>query len=119
MRRVMTTNAFIFMWDIYGIESVIPITQYEEWDKENTWRALNNEELQRNPINNIIQSLLLRARFNPQRNYEIYAVDCSSDLDEDFWWEEWRKNPQGCADIVRTRGQKIFSDRSSLPQVIS
>jgi hypothetical protein len=115
----MTTNAFIFSWNSYGIESIIPISQYEEMDKENVWRLLNNEPSVRNPINDIIRSLLLRARMNPQRNYEVYAIDCESSLDEEFWNEQWDTNPQGCADIIREKGLKLWSDRRTSNHVIS
>ena len=108
----MTINAFIFMWDCYGIESIIPITQYEHWDKENTIRMLKGERATRNPLDNIVRSLTIRARYNSQRNYEIYAVDCDSSMDEKFWQEQWEKNPQFTADLIRERGHAIYSDRA-------
>ena len=107
----MTTNAYIFAWDQTGIESIIPITQYEEWDKQNTWNILNDLPVERNPLNSIIQSLILRARYNSQRHYEIYTVDCAFPIDEAEWREIWQENPQGTADLIRERGQKIYSDR--------
>ena len=107
----MTKNAFIFSWDHLGIESIIPITQYETVDRENTMRILRDQQVVRNPLNSIIQSLLLRARVNPQRHYEIYAVDCDPSLDEDFWKKQWATDPQGTADLIRERGHKLYSDR--------
>lgn len=109
----MTTNAYIFAWDMYGIESIIPITQYEEWDKRNTWNALVDTPLERNPLTSIVQSLLLRARYNPQRHYEIYSVDCGAEMDEEFWRQQWEEYPQETAKLIRERGQKIYSDRAS------
>jgi hypothetical protein len=116
----MTANAYIFAWDQTGIESIIPITQYEEWDKQNTWNILNDQPVERNPLNSIIQSLILRARYNSQRHYEIYTVDCAFPIDEAEWREIWQENPQGTADLIRERGQKIYSDREDRQsQVIS
>lgn len=108
----MTTNAYIFAWDQTGIESIIPITQYEEWDKKNTWNALINQPTERNPLTSIVQSLVLRARYNPQRHYEIYAIDCDFDIDEKEWRKIWEENPQGTADLIRSRGEKLYSDRA-------
>lgn len=107
----MTTNAFIFSWDQYGIESIVPITEYEDHDKQNLMRMLKDEKPKRNPLNNIVQHLMFRARFNPQRHYEIYAVDCHPDLDEKFWIKQWKEYPQETAEIIRDRGHKLYSDR--------
>ena len=109
----MTTNAFIFAWDQHGIESIIPITKYEDQDKQNLVRLLKEEATQRNPLDSIIRNLVVRARVNSQRHYEIYAVDCYLDLDEAFWKEEWKNHPQETAELIRKRGQRIYSDRAS------
>lgn len=114
----MTTNAYVFMWDMYGVESIIPISQYEDWDKKNTWNILNDQPVERNPINSIIQSLLLRARYNTQRHYEIYAIDCSAEMDEAFWRAQWEEYPQATADLIRERGHKLYSDRASKKGVV-
>jgi hypothetical protein len=109
----MTSNAFLFMWDCYGIESIIPITQYEQIDRENTLRVLAEKPQVSNPLGSIIHSLVIRATVNVERNYEIYAVDCEDpSMDEEFWWKQWKEQPQNCADVLRDRGHKIFSNRS-------
>ena len=109
---MLTQNAFIFSWDMYGIESIIPISQYEQVDKENLIRILKDEKPVRNPINSIIQSLILRARFNSQRHYEIYAIDCDPSLDLAFWQAQWNEHPQETAEIIREKGHRLFSDRA-------
>jgi hypothetical protein len=116
----MTTNAYIFAWDQKGIDSIIPISQYEEWDKKNTWNVLTDQPTERNPLNSIIQSLVLRAIYNSQRHYEIYSIDCAFPIDEKEWREIWQENPQGTADLIRERGVKLYSDREDRKsQVIS
>jgi len=114
----MTTNAFIFSWDCDGVEAIIPITQYEDMDKRNLINLLAERKKEHNPINNIIFNLMMRARFNPQRNYEIYTIDCSKDLDEEFWRAKWEAEPQFCADLIREKGLKIYSDRATKERVI-
>jgi hypothetical protein len=108
----MTTNAFIFSWDQLGIESIVPITQYEDWDKVQLMEVLKGNKLAKNPIGGIIGMLTMRARFNTHRHYEIYAIDCDAELDEQFWKERWEDNPQWCADLVRKKGYKIYCDRA-------
>lgn len=104
----MTTNAFIFMWDNTGIEAIVPISQYEEWDQRNCWNVLTDAPIERNPLTSILQSLLIRARANSHRRYEIYTVDCELELDKIFWQNEWDNHPQSCADLIRERGNKLF-----------
>lgn len=107
----MTTNAFIFSWDQLGIEGIVPITQYENWDKVQLMEVLKGHRQETNPLNQIINTLTLRARFNSQRHYEIYAIDCDAELDQVFWQQRWQADPQWCADLVRRKGHKIHSDR--------
>jgi len=104
-------NVFIFSWDHLGIESIIPVAEYEQMEKDNIFKLLKGQKVERNPLNSIIQSLLLRAKFNTQRHYEIYAVDCDSSLDKEFWREQWQQFPQETADLIRERGHKLYSDR--------
>ena len=113
----MTTNAYIFSWDMLGIESIIPITQYENVEKENLLRLISGKDAERNPLTSIVQGLLLRARFNPQRCYEIYAVDCDASLDETFWRDQWENYPQETADLIREKGHKLYSDRLNISKV--
>jgi hypothetical protein len=115
----MTTNAFIFSWDHLGIEAIVPITQYEHHDKQNLIRILSEKPTERNPLDSIVRNMLLRARVNPQRYYEIYAVDCVKEMDEVFWREQWKDYPQETADLIRERGHKLYSDRATKKPVIT
>jgi hypothetical protein len=115
----MTKNAYIFSWDQEGIEAIVPITEYEHHDKQNLIRMLSEKPVERNPLNRIVQMLLLRARFNPQRSYEIYAVDCVEDMDEKFWRQQWEEYPQETAELIRERGHKLYSDRKTKKAVIT
>lgn len=110
---MVTQNAFIFSWDMYGIESIVPITQYEQDGANNLLRMLKNEPTVRSPLDGIMQKLLMRARVNSHRSYEIYSIDCDASLDEEFWKHQWDNHAQITADLIRERGQKLFSNRSS------
>lgn len=114
----MTTNAFLFSWDMQGIEAIIPISQYEHHDANRLIRILSEKSADSpNPLNGILGMLMLRARANSHRHYEIYAIDCAEDMDEEFWRKMWEDHPQATADLIREKGVKIFSDRLS-PGVI-
>lgn len=109
----MTSNAFLFSWNMHGIESIVPITQYEFFEENNLIKILSEKEAEkRNPLNSIIQQLLLRARFNTQRQYEVYAIDCPEEMDEVFWYKQWDDFPQETAETIRERGHRLYSDRT-------
>jgi hypothetical protein len=112
-----TKNAFIFSWDNLGIESIIPISQYEHVEQQNLIRILSEKPTIKNPLNGVVRSLLLRAQFNPQRHYEIYAIDCTEDMDEEFWRDQWQEYPQATAELIRERGHKLYCDRVNKKQV--
>lgn len=100
------SNKFLMMWDIYGIECLFDLSR---WERETIWAKLREEKLPDAPNLNL---MILRAKFNMQRKYEIYIISCEKSLDFDFWKEQWETNPQFTADLVREKGQEIYSDYS-------
>jgi hypothetical protein len=113
----MTTNAYLVYWCEEGLESVIPITEYEHWDQENTFRVLNDQETLTNPLNRMIQSMLLRARVNSQRHYELYAVDCEDSIAAEDIVQMFETSPQTAADTFRRLGHKLYGDRANTDRV--
>ena len=73
------------------------------------WSALKGEK----PTVRIpgIDLLILRARANPQRNYEIYTVQVEPDVSLKDIQAMFKDSPQDIVDLVRARGHKIYSDR--------
>jgi len=101
----MTANAFLLMWNQHGLEAVKGITEYEQLDKDNVILILKGEKAEPNPLNSLLRSWTLRSRFNPQRNYEVWAIDCSdTSVTEQDWFDWFDSNPQHCADLVRSKG---------------
>ncbi len=109
----MTTNAYLVYWCEEGLESVVPITEYEHWDAENTFRVLNDQDPLTNPLTRIIQTMILRAQLNTQRHYELYAVDCEADITGEYIAQMFEDNPQVAADLFRDRGHKLYADRAN------
>lgn len=108
----MTTNAYLVYWCNEGLEGVVPITEYEQIDVENTFRILKDQDAIRNPVYSIIQSMVLRGRVNSQRHYELYAIDCSENISKEDLEAMFESDPQSAADLIRNRGLKLFSDRA-------
>jgi len=106
----MDANLFLLSWDCNGLESVINVTDYE---KETSWALLQNQDP---PVrlSSMVNHLMLRARANPQRNYEIYTMNVVDGITDDDIRSMFDADPQGSADLVRDRGNKIFSDRADV-----
>ena len=118
-KRDMTTNAYLFMWNAHGIESIVPITQYEDQHKLDMWNILKDGTRKKNPLDEIIMGMKLRAQFNTVRSYEIYAMDCDEGITKEDLFDFWNISPQAAADLTREKGVRIFSDRNKTrPQLI-
>jgi len=106
----VTVNAFLMSWDCTGVEAIIPITQYEDWETTCAFEVLQGKSTKPNPLNSTLNAILMRARFNAQRFYEVYAVDCDPGITEQDWRDMWEASPQMCADMIRKRGVKLFGE---------
>jgi hypothetical protein len=64
-------------------------------------------------INQLINTLLLRARMNPQRSYEIYSICTDPSFTEQTLIDLFKDDPASTAELIRSRGIKIYSDYNS------
>jgi hypothetical protein len=104
-----------------GLETVIDLSEVEarrkQADKERVWNTLASPDLvdPGNPIERQISStvnaILMRARINSQRHYEVYTIHTDSSVAEKDVWTMFADNPQGAADLIRDRGTKLYSNR--------
>lgn len=113
----MTVNAYLFMWNCYGIESIVPITEYEDRSKLDMWKILKEEPIGKNPLDDIVGQMTMRARFNTERSYEIYAMDCEKGITREDLFEMWDTNPQYAADLTREKGVCLFSNRNKTQKI--
>ena len=101
------------MWDMTGLECLINVSviqeKHEQWEKENIFNILKEEAASPSPANIPLNQLILRARYNSQRHYEIYTFD--SALTEDDIKETFESDPQVMVDAIRSCGHEIYSDR--------
>lgn len=101
------SNIFLISWDCEGIEAIINVTDYE---KAEMWAKLSNQDPPAR-LGSVVQHLMLRARHNSQRHYEIYTMTVEEGIGEEDVREMFENDPQGSADLIRDRGNKIYSDR--------
>ena len=108
-------HKFIIMWDNTGLEYIgdaTPDLQTRMWD---TLRGANPKDFSvANPMH-----LRLRAQANPQRHYEIYAIGVDGSITQKDLVEMFKQDPQYAADLIRSRGEKLYSDRRSADEKIA
>lgn len=107
-------HKFLVMWDCNGLEYIGDITADEQ---RVTWEALQGRDSPRRALANP-HHLILRARYNPQRNYEIYVIEASDGISEQDIVDMFKSDPQGSADTIRAKGHCLHSDRSTENPVI-
>ena len=100
------------MWDMYGLEFIF---ETSKWEKEYMWSILSEKP---KPTTPSIQMMILRAKANSQRCYEIYSFNADDDLTEESIKLAFETAPQGIVDFIRANGQKIYSDRATQKAVI-
>jgi hypothetical protein len=103
---------FAIMWDCYGLEAVAKVPH----ESDHTFAVLSNQPRPTMPNINMWE---LRARFNPQRNYEIYLITATPGIDEDDIRKMFEADPQGSAETIRRIGHKFVSYRETNERVIS
>ena len=114
------TTRFVAMWDMTGLESLINVTkiekEHEQWEKENIFRILKEENQTLKPPMVPLMMMIMRAKANTQRHYEIYTFD--SELSEQDIRETFETNPQVMVDAIRNVGHKFYSDRADKKQQV-
>ena len=103
---------FAIMWDCYGLEAVSRVPD----PADTTFALLKGSEPPAMPA---LNHWALRARFNPQRNYEIYLITATPGIDEDDIRAMFEANPQSAADTIRRLGHSYWNGRETKERVIS
>jgi len=106
-------SKFLAMWDCNGLECLFDITDLEA---DAMMAGLKNEVF-RMPFN--LSMLMMRARTNSQRSYEIYIFEVEGAVSKDEMIEMFDNNPQYFAELIREKGNKVYSDYTSKKRVIS
>ena len=102
---------FAIMWDCYGLEAVAKIPD----PADTTFALLQNKKPPECPN---IHHWALRARFNPQRNYEIYLITATPGISEDDIRDMFEADPQSSAETIRRIGHRYLDHRESQERVI-
>jgi hypothetical protein len=120
-------NLFIVSWDNTGLEACIDIT--EDRDRSEIFEQDKLFDIIRDPdtvprnehlvkVNQMVSAMMMRARFNPQRHYEIYTVTTDRGITQQDLRDLFETSPQTAADMIRERGNRLYSDRVNRKQIV-
>lgn len=107
------TRVYICMWNEHGFEI---LKDFSSWERESLLNTIAGKELSPPPVN--LTAMVMRARFNPQRNYEIWTFNTEEQLDEETLWRYADKNPQALVDMIRDRGKRLYANGKNTEQRI-
>lgn len=106
------TKHYLAIWDMLGLESLHDVDEhmdkYNEWEKQKVVSILKEERIPDQPKGIPLQMLLLRAKVNSQRAYEIYEFNSTLSYSE--LKEAFNDNPQPIVEWIRENGYKVYSD---------
>lgn len=111
------SNTFIISWDQLGVECVFNAS---EVDRQTTFEMLQgtyNKDASKRSSGELLHFLKLRAKFNSHRFYEIYAIEVEDGIEHQDIKDMFESDPQGSADLIRSRGTCLYSDRQDLTKV--
>ena len=100
-------DQFVISWCNEGLEGIVPVTEIE---REATFNILKGDPAPK-PVMATVNMMVLRARFNLQRAYEIYSIEAEDGITSDDIREMFEACPQTAAETIRRIGYKIHSDR--------
>lgn len=103
---------FLAMWDVQGLECIFDVDKAKEeidnWEKGKLFSILKEEISAKKPNPIPLSMMILRARMNSQRQYEIYEFNSTIAMDE--LKQQFKTNPQPIVDWIRSNGHKVYSD---------
>ena len=101
------SDVFLLSWDMYGLETCVNVTEKE---RQRTFDTLKGHK-PTNSINVMINAIIFRARYNTQRHYEVYTIAMDQDITQKDIMDMFELNPQSFAELIRKRGNCLFSAR--------
>ena len=112
-QKMMTKNKhYLAVWDCNGLESLHDVdfhmAKYNEWEKQKVLSILKEERIPDQPKGIPLQMLILRAKYNSQRSYEIYEFNSTLGYKE--LTKIFNDDPQPIVEWIRANGKQVYSD---------
>jgi len=101
-----SSKVFVCSWDNLGFEAIV---DFSDWYNNSVMSVLQDKGLGTPPAN--VEAMMMRARFNPQRNPEVWSFSTTEDLTEETLRSFAEENPQALVDLIRSRGKKLYGSK--------
>lgn len=105
-------KSWVAFWCNEGLERLVSVDEYKEKDRlrlaDIIKNGSNNELSGETRLNHLLNALVMRARFNPQRHYELYVFNTVSTITEENLHSWFDDTPQCAVDWVRKNGKAIL-----------
>jgi hypothetical protein len=105
---------WIVMWDCNGVEFLADVTANhpDNWAKQHLFDSIKDSKKVESDLPFNLQSMILRARYNNQRHYEIYMFSSNEGIEKEDIESWFETDPQSFANWVRENNLRTFySDR--------
>lgn len=111
--RKKNANHYLVMWDMLGLECIFNVSKHlkevEDHGKKVMWNLLKDPDFKDiGPPKLPLNMMIMRARFNTQRSYEIYEFN--SIMSESELRKEFACDPQPIVEWIRENGHRVYSD---------
>ena len=98
----MSNRTLFVVWDDLGLEAVVDLTEF--FDENNLLTTIANPNSgSRDPTVN----WQLRARYNGQRNYQLYMVAVDPEITREDFVNYFEQDPEAVKKLVKEKGQEI------------
>ena len=107
---------WIVMWDCNGVEFLADVTAShpDNWAKQHLFDSIKTSKKVKSDLPFSLESMILRARYNGQRHYEIYLFSSVDSIGQDDIESWYLSDPQSFANWVRENNLRtIYSDRAT------
>ena len=105
---------FLIMWSTEGLECLQDISEFhpDRWDKDQLLGVMMGKKYKTAPIHKQVSMMIMRARANTHRHYEIYVQETDDNITASDFSSSFNLNPQFWADFVRANHSvKLYDNR--------
>ena len=108
------SHQFLIMWCSEGLECCIDVTEDEQ---RRMWQQLKGEPVSEKAIPNL-NHIMLRAKVNSHRHYEIYTCEATDGITAEDIREMFNNSPNEAAKTIRRLGHCLHNDRATTDRVL-
>jgi hypothetical protein len=119
-------STWLLSWCSEGLEAVVNVDEYQsrhlDQERQAMWDTLSAEDPENvkqgttagQEFSQLVNRILMRARVNSHRHYEVYAIGMPAGTTEDDIKAMFDgSGAQYIVDLIREKGTRYYSDRAT------